>query len=128
MMIINYYEPPFGVMIAGAVETETRDGNSYPGRIRLSEISDYTAQTLRNFVESEVTDGSTVKTDGLPSYNNLPGTDHDKQVVGNQLAHNVLPWIHRIFSYLKAWEIGVYHGLSSTLYIMKGSKARIAGV
>ena len=98
-------------MIAGAVETETRDGNNYLGRIRLSEISDYTAQTLRSFVESEVTDGSTVKTDGLLSYNNLPGTDHDKQVVGNQLAYNVLPWIHRIFSNLKAWEIGVYHGL-----------------
>ena len=98
-------------MIAGAVETETRDGNSYPGRIRLSEISDYTAQTLRSFVESEVTDGSTVKTDGLPSYNNLPGTDHDKQVVRNQVAHIVVPWIHRIFSNLKAWEIGVYHGL-----------------
>ena len=101
------------LMIAGSVETETRDGNSYPGRIRLSEISDYTAQTLRSFVESEVTDGSTVKTDGLPSYNNLPGTDHDKQVGGNQLAHNVLPWIHRIFSNLKAWEIGVYHGLKA---------------
>ena len=99
------------LMIAGSVETETRDGNSYPGRIRLSEISDYTAQTLRSFVESEVTDGSTVKTDGLPSYNNLPGTEHDKQVVGNQLAHIVIPWIHRIFSNLKAWEIGVYHGL-----------------
>ena len=27
------------------------------------------------------------------------------------MAHNVLPWIHRIFSYFKAWEIGVYHGL-----------------
>ena len=70
-------------MIAGAVETETRDGKIYPGRIRLSEISDYTAQTLRSFVESEVADGSTVKTDGLASYNNLLRTDHDKQVVGN---------------------------------------------
>ena len=99
------------LMIVGAVETETRDEKSYPGRIRLSEISDYSDQTLGSFVESEVAGGSVVKTDGLPSYNNLPGTDHDKQVVGNQLAHNVLPWIHRIFSNLKAWEIGVYHGL-----------------
>ena len=98
-------------MIVGAVETETRDEKSYPGRIRLSEISDYTAQTLGSFVESEVAGGSVVKTDGLPSYNNLPGTDHDKQVVGNQLAHNVLHWLHRIFSNIKAWEIGVYNGL-----------------
>ena len=99
------------LMIAGAVEVKNHDGKSYPGRIRLSEISDYTTETLHDFVKREVDDGSTVKTDGLPSYNNLVGTDHDKQVVGNQLAHNVLPWIHRIFSNFKAWETGVYHGL-----------------
>ena len=103
-------------MIAGAVEVIIHDEKSYPGRIRMSEIPDYTTETLHDFVKSEVADGSTVKTDGLPSYNNLVGTDHDKQVVGDQLAHNVLPWIHRIFANFKAWEIGVYHGLSSTLY------------
>ena len=78
-------------MIAGAVEIKSRDEKSYPGRIRLSEISDYTAETLRSFVESEVADGSTVKTDGLASYNNLVGTDHDKQVVGNQLPITCFP-------------------------------------
>ena len=71
---------------------------NYFGRIRLSEISDYTAQTLRSFVESEVAGGSVVKTDGSASYNNLLRTDHDKQALENQLAHNVLPWIYRIFS------------------------------
>ena len=91
-------------MIAGAVEVEIRDGKTYPGRIRLSEIPDYTTETLHNIVESEVADGSTVKTDGLPSYNNLVGTDHDKQVVGKQLAHKVLPWIHRIFSNLSVGD------------------------
>ena len=39
-------------MIAGAVEVINRDGKSYPDRIRLSEISDYTAETLHDFVES----------------------------------------------------------------------------
>ena len=56
-------------MIAGAVEVKNHDGESYPGRIRLSEISDYTTETLHDFVESEVAYGSTIKTDGLPSYN-----------------------------------------------------------
>ena len=99
------------LMIAGAVEVIIHGEKSYPGRIRMSEIPDYTAETLHDFVKSEVADDSTVKTDGLPSYNNIVGTDHDKQVVGDQLAHNVLPWIHRIFANFKAWEIGVYHGL-----------------
>jgi hypothetical protein len=26
-------------------------------------------------------------------------------------AHIVLPWTHRVFSNLKAWALGVYHGL-----------------
>ena len=26
-------------------------------------------------------------------------------------AHIVLPWVHRIFSNLKTWALGVYHGL-----------------
>ncbi len=26
-------------------------------------------------------------------------------------AHVVLPWIHRMFSNLKRWALGVYHGL-----------------
>ena len=26
-------------------------------------------------------------------------------------AHIVLPWVHRIFSNLKIWALGVYHGL-----------------
>ena len=99
------------LMIAGAVEVESRDGETYPGGIRLSGISDYTMETLHDFVEIEVACGSTIKTDGLPSYDNLVGRNHYKQVVGNQLAHKVLPWIHRIFSNFKAWEIGVYHGL-----------------
>ena len=32
-------------------------------------------------------------------------------VVGNMAAHIVLPWAHRIFSNLKVWALGVYHGL-----------------
>jgi hypothetical protein len=25
--------------------------------------------------------------------------------------HVVLPWVHRIFSNLKVWALGIYHGL-----------------
>ena len=55
------------LMIVGAVETETRDEKSYPRRIRLSEISDYTAQTLGRFVESEVAGGCGSSPAVLPS-------------------------------------------------------------
>jgi hypothetical protein len=38
-------------------------------------------------------------------------TAHDPHVVGRMAAHIVLPWVHRIFSNLKVWALGVYHGL-----------------
>ncbi len=32
-------------------------------------------------------------------------------MIGAMAAHIVLPWIHRVFSKLKTWALGVYHGL-----------------
>jgi len=32
-------------------------------------------------------------------------------VIGSMAAHIVLPWVHRVFSNLKTWALGVYHGL-----------------
>ena len=39
-----------------------------------------------------------------------PGVNHDPRVIGAMAAHLVLPWIHRLFSNLKTWALGVYHG------------------
>ena len=34
--------------------------------------------------------------------------------LGPMAAHIALPWIHRLFSNLKRWGLGVYHGLRKT--------------
>src|SRR5438477_2938609 len=49
--------------------------------------------------------------DGWPGYPGAAGITHDPHVVGQMAAHIVLPWVHRIFSNLKVWALGVYHGL-----------------
>src|SRR5208337_1936650 len=36
---------------------------------------------------------------------------HEPHVIGPMAAHIVLPAIHRVFSNLKTWGLGVYHGL-----------------
>ena len=51
---------------------------------------------------------ATAKTDGWSGY---PGVHHDPHTVGKMAAHIVLPWTHRVFSNLKTWALGVYHGL-----------------
>ena len=58
--------------------------------------------------------GATLLTDGHASYPGLAGYRHDPRVVGKMAGHVVLPWIHRAFSLMKRWGLGMYHGLRRT--------------
>jgi transposase-like protein len=97
------------ILVVGAVEVQ--DGGAGPGRVRLKEIPDYSAASLHAFLATDLAPGATVKTDGLSSYAGAPNVHHDPHVVGKMAAHIVLPWVHRVFSNLKVWALGVYHGL-----------------
>ena len=97
------------MMVVGAVEIE--DGGAGPGRIRLAEVPDYSADSLHPFIVQNLASGATAKTDGWPAYPGAPGVSHDHHVIGKMAAHVVLPWVHRIFANLKVWALGVYHGL-----------------
>ena len=97
------------MLVVGAVEVA--DGGAGPGRIRLAEVSDYSAESLHPFIAQNLAPGATAKTDGWPAYPGAPGVSHDPHVIGKMAAHVVLPWVHRIFSNLKVWGLGVYHGL-----------------
>lgn len=95
------------LLVAGAVEV----GDGGPGRIRLARIDDFSAESLHAFLHINLAAGATAKTDGWAGYNRAPEVIHDPHRVGNMAAHVVLPWVHRIFSNLKTWALGVYHGL-----------------
>ncbi|MEE9195350.1 MAG: IS1595 family transposase [Alphaproteobacteria bacterium] len=95
------------LLLAGAVETKGRG----PGRLRLAAIDDFSASSLHAFVKANVAAGATAKTDGWPAYPGLPTARHEPHVIGAMAAHLVLPWVHRVFSNLKTWALGVYHGL-----------------
>jgi transposase-like protein len=95
------------MLIAGAVEVV----DDRPGRVRLAAISSFSATSLHAFVKANVAHGAIAKTDGWPGYAGVPNVDHDPHTVGAMAAHIVLPWAHRVFSNLKRWGLGVYHGL-----------------
>jgi hypothetical protein len=97
------------LLIVGAVELQ--DGGAGPGRVRLREVSDYSAKSLHPFIAQNLAPAALAKTDGWPAYPGAPGVKHDPHVIGKMAAHIVLPWVHRIFSNLKRWALGVYHGL-----------------
>ena len=95
------------ILVAGAVEVSDQG----PGRIRLAAIKDFSAGSLHPFIQANIKTGATAKTDGWTAYPGAPGVAHEPHVIGKMAAHIVLPWVHRVFSNLKTWALGVYHGL-----------------
>ena len=95
------------MLVAGAVEV---DGGT-PRRARLKVIESFAKEEIHAFVLSAVAPRTTLVTDDWPSYQGVPGVAHKAMTIGPMAAHVVLPWIHRLFSNLKRWGLGVYHGL-----------------
>lgn len=95
------------MLVIGAVEVIGKS----PGRIRLAPIADYSAASIHAFMAANLAPGVTAKSDGWAAYPGAPKVSHEPHVVGNMAAHIVLPWVHRLFSNLKRWALGVYHGL-----------------
>jgi predicted RNA-binding Zn-ribbon protein involved in translation (DUF1610 family) len=100
--------PQGKMFVAGAVELSPE---GRPRRIRLAPIEDFSATTLKPFVAAVAAPGARVVTDGWSAYAGLPDHVHEAKVVGRMAAHVVLKWTHRVFSNLKRWGLGVYHGL-----------------
>jgi predicted RNA-binding Zn-ribbon protein involved in translation (DUF1610 family) len=95
------------MLVAGAVEI---DGGR-PRRARLNVIKGFGKHELHTFVLGAVAPQTQLVTDDWRSYQNLPGVRHNAITLGSMAAHIALPWIHRLFSNLKRWGLGVYHGL-----------------
>lgn len=84
------------------------------GRIRMARATDASADSLIPFIQSAVTEGAVVHTDGWAGYEPLTrhGYRHDRTSFrGTGLpAHVAMPRVHRVSSLLKRWWLGTYHG------------------
>lgn len=90
------------------------EGGSGIGRIRLLSAPDVSGSTLLGFVEQTVTAGSVVHTDGWPSYSGLKAMGYKHRVTkisrSQELAHELMPRVHRVASLLKRWLLGTHQG------------------
>jgi len=121
--------PDGKITIIGAVEIVDRDTgeapktdfnrlyrNTRPRRIRLAVIADETQESVHAFVRANIAPGTTLLTDGHVSYLGLNEGEPDERyildqrVVGKMAAHLVPFWIHRVFSLMKRWGMGTFHG------------------
>jgi len=110
---------PVGKMfMVGAVELSP-DGQ--PRRIRMEPIPDGSSKTLhvrrayaaplgprsRLTIGRAIENGAHIITDGWLGYENPPANTHETKVVTGARAHEILRWVHRVFSNLKRWAKGV---------------------
>jgi transposase-like protein len=84
------------------------------GSARIAVLPAATAAHLGNFVRSNAKPGARIITDGLKSYDGLADSFRHYSIVqdGGKNADAVLPIVHVLFSNLKTWLNGTFHGVS----------------
>lgn len=100
-------------IVAAAVEQRPHTA----GSLRLQVLEGITFERdLGPFVHGAIDAAkATLRTDGLRSYLPLAaqGIRHDRQIEGHRSrASEILPWVHLVFTNLKAWLRGTFHGVS----------------
>jgi transposase-like protein len=96
------------------IAVERSPGSKGLGRCRVAILPDASAQSLRAFLKANVEPGSTLVTDGWPSYPAATKglyTHVPVNVSGlGQPAHIPLPGVHRVASLTKRWILGTHQG------------------
>lgn len=82
------------------------------GRIRMRHVPDASGQSLVPALESMVTEGSEIRTDGWRGYSELESKGYRHIVVGRsaEIGEDLLPACHRVASLLKRWLLGTHQG------------------
>lgn len=93
-----------------------RRGGRYAGRLRLAVVPDRTSNSLVGFARMAISPGSDIITDDWAAYGKLKNFDFKHKAVAENgdpdVAEEWLPLIHLVFSNLKAWLLGVHHGVA----------------
>lgn len=98
------------IFVIGAVE-RLEGGKS--GRIRLQTIAEDKRDYIHPFVIKNTAPGCELHTDGNNSYLKIPNRKHFVVVLSGKNAlpaHIPFARIHRVFSNLKRWGLGTFHG------------------
>jgi transposase-like protein len=91
------------------------------GRVRLRQIPNASAPSLKKFVGEAVEPGSTVHTDGWAAYNDITKLGYARRISvlakSGEPAHAEMPGVHRVASLLKRWLLGTHQGAVSRKHL-----------
>ena len=99
------------VLVAAQITDDNR-----PLYASMEAIDDLKMETLKKALEQTIEKGSTITTDGLPSFNIIGQLDykHIKKVIGDpKNASILLPWVHIFIANIKSNIRGTHKGVSS---------------
>jgi transposase-like protein len=104
-----------GIKASRCVPTGQARGLKAHGSARIAVLPSATAADLGGFVRSNAKPGARIITDGLKSYDGLADAFRHYSIVqdGGKNADAVLPIVHVLFSNLKTWLNGTFHGVSA---------------
>lgn len=91
----------------------TEDNDGVPGRIRLVQIWNASAESLTAALNDTVEPGSIVRTDGWKGYQSLKPKGYKHEVISKENAEvssNLLPMAHLNISLFKRWVLGTHQG------------------
>lgn len=95
------------------IAVEMRSNPNRLGRVRMAQIHQLSAVTLREFVGRTVAPGVTVRTDGWNVYQGLERDGYRHVPIAltrtGDPAHVALPGVHRVSALLKRWLAGTLH-------------------
>ena len=95
-----------------AIAVEIRGRGS--GRVRMRRIEDVSGDSLLPFVQTTVSPGTVVHTDGWGGYVGLADLGYDHRAknlsAGGDPAHVTMPRVHRVCSLLDRWWLGTHQG------------------
>ena len=104
------------MLVVIAVETN----NGTIGRIRMKHIIDASANSLVEFIQSSVKQGSIITTDSWSGYSPVHTKGYSHKIVkeSKDVGENLTPHVHRIASLLKRWLIGTHQGAPEASHIV----------